>query len=79
MRGNGGKKGGKRRFLLYLGGGYDFGKGGGGKNINYLDNIHPCLDVNKLTYCPVLAAASSFIKKLMLNLSAIGMDMLAQW
>ena len=30
-------------FYCILGRKYEFWKGGGGKNINYSDNIHPCL------------------------------------
>ena len=43
----GGKKGGKRKFLLYLGTKYDFWKGGGGQNINYFDTIHPRLGLHR--------------------------------
>ena len=38
------KKGKKIKFSLYLGVKISFWKGGGGKNINYLDNIHPWRD-----------------------------------
>ena len=39
-----GKRGGNRKFSLYLGKKYHFRKvgGGDGKNINFLDYIHPC-------------------------------------
>ena len=50
----GGKKGGKRTFSMYLEEKISFwNKGGGGKNINYLDTMHPCVSV-RLEKCLLL-------------------------
>ena len=54
IRGKRCKKGGKMNFLLYLRGKIWFliKKGGGGKNNNYLDNIHPWAEVNSRSQIP---------------------------
>ena len=45
LRKNANIRGKRGNFHCIFGVKYHFGKGGGGKNINYLDNMHPCFIV----------------------------------
>ena len=72
----------KEEIFNVLGEKYHFGKGEGGKNIYYLDNIHPCvillLDLGELVYIDfvkVLSATEESLESIDWNLNLTIVDL----